>query len=41
MMLASAPPVGDARVQHAIIFIALVLPWGWLILFDRLLRRTR
>ncbi|HVX38387.1 MAG TPA: hypothetical protein VHB25_02345 [Gemmatimonadaceae bacterium] len=40
-MLASPPPIGRPWEQQAILLVALLLPWGWLIVLDRLLRRTR
>ena len=39
--LASPPPIGRPWQRDAIVLVALVLPWLWLVVLDRLLRRTR
>lgn len=41
-MLAAPPPrFANLTIGWVIVGIALLAPWLWLVVFDRLLRRTR
>ncbi len=41
MMLASPPPLGRPWLEPFVILVALLLPWAWVAVLDRLLRRIR